>query len=690
MPEKNTGDAVVGDEDTSGKVAAVLGELMKGDPTLTGTSSKGTDEHPYKMAISLNVLNHLGIGLYSNVPAVLSEAVANSWDADATLVTIEIDPDKDEIVISDNGVGMTHDDINNKYLLVGYQKRKSEPGLTAMGRAPMGRKGIGKLSVFSIANVVEVYSVKDGERSGLRMKAEDIERHMEENAEHPYWPEPINEPEVPIDMGTRIVLKELKKDLTRTGDYLRRRLARRFSILGSKHNFEVRINNEPISARDRDYYEAIEFLWYFGAQSADIVSQCPNVQRHFVLDGTVDGTQKYKVTGWIATVDERKNIDESNNTIVIFAHGKLIQEDILKDLPEGGVYSKYLIGEIDADFMDLNDKDDVVTSDRQRVKEDDSRYKLIKSFVWSVLKKIQNEWTELRNDIGAQRALEEPAVKNWYDALQGDHKKWARLLFGKIESLRISDKTAKRELYKASILAFQKLAMNNALGALAQLNTQTDFNVLTSVFQGIDDLEAVYYYQIVKARVGVLKEFEGLVVGAQERVIQKYLFEHLWLLHPSWERASTDQTIEKAVQSEWKKLDAKITEEEKKGRIDIRYRTAAGKHIIVELKKYDRKVKVTDLVEQVTKYQDALRKVLRTRFPEEADRPIESIILLGSPPLPVEYEDRNNGILREVSARYITYDSLIRQTVESYRDYLDKEKAISKLVATLEEFDTAF
>ena len=40
-------------------------------------------DHDYTMTISLNVLNHLGLNLYSNVPSVLSEVVANSYDADA-------------------------------------------------------------------------------------------------------------------------------------------------------------------------------------------------------------------------------------------------------------------------------------------------------------------------------------------------------------------------------------------------------------------------------------------------------------------------------------------------------------------------------------------------------------------------------------------------------------------------------
>ncbi|HHY01814.1 MAG TPA: hypothetical protein GX686_02960 [Paracoccus sp.] len=41
------------------------------------------------MPCSLNALEHPGINLYSNIPAVLSEIVADAWDADAENVTID-------------------------------------------------------------------------------------------------------------------------------------------------------------------------------------------------------------------------------------------------------------------------------------------------------------------------------------------------------------------------------------------------------------------------------------------------------------------------------------------------------------------------------------------------------------------------------------------------------------------------
>ena len=73
-----------------------------------------TAEHKYEMTISLQIVEHLGLNLYSNTSAVISEAVANAWDADAK--TVEITLEKDCITIKDDGCGMDTDDINNKYL----------------------------------------------------------------------------------------------------------------------------------------------------------------------------------------------------------------------------------------------------------------------------------------------------------------------------------------------------------------------------------------------------------------------------------------------------------------------------------------------------------------------------------------------------------------------------------------------
>ena len=124
-------------------------------------------DHQYEMTLSLNILKHLGLGLYSNVAAVLSEVVANSWDADAEHVWISIDADNGKVLIQDDGHGMTVEDVNQKYLFVGFERRKTEERTPRFDRPVMGRKGIGKLSLFSIARTVEVHSLRNGEKHGF-------------------------------------------------------------------------------------------------------------------------------------------------------------------------------------------------------------------------------------------------------------------------------------------------------------------------------------------------------------------------------------------------------------------------------------------------------------------------------------------------------------------------------------------
>ena len=245
----------------------------------------------YQMSINLNVLNHLGINLYSNIPAVLSEVVANSWDADATNVDIEINTEK--ITITDDGHGMTYEDINGKYLEIGYERRTHEAVKTKIhDRDVMGRKGIGKLSLFSIAKIVKVETFKDDSQNGFVMSTDEIEKHIKEKKHEPYEPKPMPESEMVLNStGTRIILTELKRRVSIVhSDYVKKRLARRFSIIGDD-NFTVRVDGSPISITDRDYFHKIQFLWYYGDESEKYINFCDNLENDEHTekrDGTIE------------------------------------------------------------------------------------------------------------------------------------------------------------------------------------------------------------------------------------------------------------------------------------------------------------------------------------------------------------------------------------------------------------------
>ena len=68
-------------------------------------------------------------------------------------------------------------------------------------------------------------------------------------------------------------------------------------------------------------------------------------------------------------------------------------------------------------------------------------------------------------------------------------------------------------------------------------------------------------------------------------MLQEHLFNPLWLIDPAWERASLGSRMEENLREMALGLYAKdASGEEIKGRLDIRYATAAGKHVVIELK----------------------------------------------------------------------------------------------------------
>src|SRR5690606_14692770 len=72
-----------------------------------------------------------------------------------------------------------------------------------------------------------------------------------------------------------------------------------------------------------------------------------------------------------------------------------------------------------------------------------------------------------------------------------------------------------------------------------------------------------------------------------------------------------------------------LTDKESLGRVDIKYRTMAGKHLIVELKKAGRKMKLLELQEQGQTYVDKVRKILAAQGVSSPD--VEVIFVLGRP-----------------------------------------------------------
>ena len=657
------------------------------DSNLTRENS-ASSEHPYEMTVDLNVLKHLGINLYSNIAAVLTEVVANAWDADAENVSIVIEEDGSQISIIDDGIGMTVDDINKKYLRVGYRRRVEDPetgSRTKKDRPVMGRKGLGKLSLFSIAEIIEVQSAKDGQYHGFRMSTDQI-REAINNGDTNYSPQPLSGDEVDIRRGTKIVLKNIKrKRLGRGITALRKRIARRFSIIGDAHEFKITINDEPITPADRVDLVMVQFLWNLGDPPEPRESSSKLVEQVTIAD-RLDAweNEDWRVSGWIGTTQKPKQLDNADignlNSIVVFCRGRLFHENILDKINDGKFYTKYLTGQIEADFLDEDGEPDIATSDRQRIQEDDPRYEALLEFLRISLKKVNSQWDEWRRK-HELRVIQEtfPVLTEWFESLQPGFRKQAEALIANLCALPADDEDARRILFRHGIMAFERMRLRGSTQELVQ--NLSDIAKLLEILADRDALEASLYRDIVKSRLEAIENLQGLTDGnAKERVLQECLFKNLWLLDPAWERATSASPFMESQLKEAGVIVEDLSKKEELSRVDIAYQTYAGKHIIVELKRAERKVALIELQQQGQTYVDKLRKIELAKGDNSPN--IEVVFVIGKP-LDEESNnpDRIEASMRAVSpgSRIVHYDYLIENSQEAYSEFMAKTAKADKI-----------
>ena len=230
-----------------------------------------------------------------------------------------------------------------------------------------------------------------------------------------------------------------------------------------------------------------------------------------------------------------------------------------------------------------------------------------------------------------------PYIKKWYEDLSPKPlQKTATKIFGEIEKASIDDDD-KQNLYINGILSFEALKMQHALDVL---DNDRCIQHVTPIHLGtwvtIDNIEAAHYHEIARGRLKVIRKFQDQVKeNAKERVLQEYIFEHLWLLDPAWERATGQATMEESLD----KVVAGIEHKSEKVRLDIRYvhyRKITAAHVIIELKRGNRALNKTEIESQLNKYINALQKELNKR-PKEKIYPIEAICIVGK--LPQGWDD---------------------------------------------------
>lgn len=361
------------------------------------------DQIKFTFEISLSVLDHLGRNLYRSFSTVLGEAISNSWDADAENVWIYVDKDKGELVIKDDGTGMSKEDFQDKFLKIGYSKRKGGQTKTdGRGRPYIGRKGIGKLALLSCAKKISILSKrKDASYVGGSIDNKGLDEAITNDLNPSDYPlgianltdfDPYTEGH---EHGTIIVFQDVKEGIRHSLEFLRKNVALYFRFSLIDQSFSIFLNDEEVTLDDlKDLAEKTEFLWTING------FKDPYVDKHLKAlkekrDLSVDSSIKGFVTSVVKPRDLKVLATEERVSIDLFVNGRLREKGILKHIPTAQVIESYLYGQIHFDGLD--DDIDRFTSSREGVVANDSLFEnFLENLNDEIIRKVFALWDEWR------------------------------------------------------------------------------------------------------------------------------------------------------------------------------------------------------------------------------------------------------------------------------------------------------
>lgn len=367
--------------------------------------------------ISLSVLNHLGRNLYRSFVTVLGEAISNAWDADAKNVWIHIEKENNSFVIKDDGRGMDAEDFQEKFLKIGYSKRK-ESSKSKKGRPFIGRKGIGKLALLSCADIITVLSkTDDSDYVGGIIDNSDLDEAIKDDLSSRQYKlglvelgklERFTEGH---NTGTIIYFEGIKDGIRKSSDHLKKLIALYFRFSLIDESFNIWLDGELITHENlAGLAGCTQFLWIIN-----------NINDPYVklLENNVGKYQKkipseLKISGFVASVEKPGNLKitstEEKAGIDLLVNGRLRERDILKHIPTARIVESYLYGQIHFDDLDEEAKDRFTSSREGIIADDDKFQELLSNLKNAILPKIIEDWDVWRVEIGREGDDENPRL----------------------------------------------------------------------------------------------------------------------------------------------------------------------------------------------------------------------------------------------------------------------------------------
>jgi hypothetical protein len=641
---------------------------------MTLLSDQSTAERLFHITVLGRTLEHLGVQMYKRRDIAIAELVANSWDAGATRVDIfipntsEYQAESSEIIILDNGIGMSDDDVENQYLVVGRNRRLEEAKGSPKKRPIMGKKGIGKLAGFGIASEMSILTWRDHISTQLTLDV----KVLQTDARSPQTlgipgivgPRPNT---VTSRHGTRISLRNLKHSSSPDIAALRESLSRRFSRR-VRGEMKIYVNDEIISEPNLDIAQRFPKEGY-------TVEQLPSgntVSYYYAFAGS--NIRSRELQGF-----------------TIYVRGKTAQAPPfffdVENVASGLHYARYMTGEIEADFIDddSSNASDIISTDRQEIDWDDETSKELLVWGQALARKALREWANEKGDRAESIFMQKTEFAERIQALDTSAQNQVSGFLKKLGQAEADPEHAE-VLADSLIRAFEYRHFQDVISEIEDVSDDPEqLSLLLEHLSTWKVLESRAILEIIKGRLEVIEKFHTMIVNNAPETASSINLDNMhdllagfpWILNPEWQVLAEEKKISSQLK-EWNAAD--IDDEDELLRYDFLALTDDSRLVVIEIKRPDHTVELKEL-QRLETYKERLSKA--------HDKELSMVMICGgtinlSPQTLQVWEKRTDGEIRKwkeiykrTRAYYNHYRAVLDRDIQ-HEDFARKEKEVAQ------------
>jgi Histidine kinase-, DNA gyrase B-, and HSP90-like ATPase len=471
-----------------------------------------------KMNFAGRFIDLLGQQMYGGAVPSVAELIANAWDADAPGVEVSIPENLTapgaEIVVKDRGDGMSFDEINKYYLWIGYERRQRGER-TAKGRKVMGRKGIGKLAGFGIAENIIIHSVK--EKHVVQFNLNYAELKSKESLQGfeflPTLDEDCTEPN-----GVTVTYKNLKARKNIDVEAFRKSMGRRFAL--GTGQMEITINGVPLTPEDFIFEHRDPAEGWEEAELQDFG----------------------KIAYWFG-FSKTPIQDSELRGISVFARDRVAQFTPFFFNLAGGINGQvgleYLTGQVKSD--ELDDEIDHIATDRQTINWQFGIAPILEKWGQGKIKELCRDWkkrTEERKRDKFKHDYSElyPLI----NPLPDQERKDVLDALDRIAGLERIGEEEFTVIARSMVSGVQRESVRKVIRRI----NSASIDALDDLYEAIkewDVISAVAMAEVVRGKIEIIRQFErNLAERLPEKKVggldmQTFIKGHPWLLGQEYE-----------------------------------------------------------------------------------------------------------------------------------------------------------